>query len=129
MSCHPCIKMQCSSGTKSSSRRALCLSIRLKWSIIMGVATANRAFADNTSANLCSDPELSVERVPPVIRQMVSTLFVDGHADYERIFMHLLRYAQTDQSGNMATIIIPNQWELHQQDDTWPCCYTTLNTF
>ena len=95
----------------------------------MGVATANRAFEGNTAVNLYSDCELSVECVPLIIRQMVSTLFTDGHADYKRIFIHLLRYAQVDLSGRVTTIVIPNQWKLHQQDSSWPCCYATLNTF
>jgi hypothetical protein len=95
----------------------------------VGVATANRAFVGNTGVNLYSDCELSVECVPLIIRQMVSTLFTDGHADYGRIFIHLLRYAQVDLSGRVATIVISNQWKLHQQDSSWPCCYATLNTF
>lgn len=95
----------------------------------MVVATANVAFEDNASSDIYSSYELSVEHVSLAIRQQVSTLFADGDADYSRIFTHLLRYAQVEQSGKIATIIIPNQWKLHQQDTTWPCCYATLNTF
>jgi hypothetical protein len=70
---------------------------------------------------------LSVERVPLTIRQQVSMLFGQLRADYEGIFVHLLRYAHV--RGDTAIIRIPNQWKLHQLDGTWPCCYATLNTF
>jgi len=95
----------------------------------VGVATANNAFAGKTAGNLYSDCELSIECVPLIIRQMVSTLFIDARTNYERIFIHLLRYAQVDQSGRVATIVISNQWKLHYQDSSWPCCYATLNTY
>jgi hypothetical protein len=95
----------------------------------VGVATANRALVGDTAVDHPSDCALRVECLPLIMRRMVSTLFTDGHADYERIFLHLLRYAQADSTGRMATLTIPNQWKLHQQDSAWPCCYATLNTF
>jgi len=44
------------------------------------------------------------------------------------LLWHLPRL-QVDLSGRVATIVISNQWKLHQQDSSWPCCYATLNTF
>lgn len=93
------------------------------------MAIANITFADNISGDLCSECESPVVCVSPILRQQISLLFVDGDADYEGIFMHLLRYAQLDQSGKMATIIIPNQLHFQLRDTTCPCCYATLNTF
>jgi hypothetical protein len=95
----------------------------------MVLAIADLDFTGNISGELYSDCESPVECVPPILRQQISFLFTDSDADYERIFLHLLRYAQVDQAEKMATIIIPNQWKLHQQDSAWPCCYSTLNTF
>jgi hypothetical protein len=95
----------------------------------MGAATADVDFAGNRSCVPGSSCELAVEHVSPILRQWLSLLFADGDAHYEGIFVHLLRYAQLDQSGKMATIIIPNQLHFQQQDTTCPCCYATLNTF
>lgn len=93
----------------------------------MRAATREKPFADTSPQDLFPICELSVERVPLTIRQQVSTLFGQLRADYEGIFVHLLRYARVQ--GNTAVIRIPNQWKLHQQDGAWPCCYATLNTF
>ena len=95
----------------------------------MVVALANQAFADTMSSDLCTDYESPIVRVPPILRRQVSLLFADGGADYVGIFMYLLRYARLDQSGKMATIIIPNQLHFQLRDSTCPCCYATLNTF
>ena len=95
----------------------------------MAVATTSRAFIADTAVNPRPGCALPVERVPVIIRRIVSTLFAGGHADYERIFSHLLRYARADPAGRVATLVIPNQRKLHQQDSAWPCCYATLNTF
>lgn len=93
----------------------------------MRAATIDKSLADTPPRDLFPTGELSVERVPLTIRQQVSTLFGQLRADYEGIFVHLLRYAHVQ--DDTAIISISNQWELHQQDGTWPCCYATLNTF
>jgi hypothetical protein len=93
----------------------------------MRAATIDKSLADTPPQDFSPICELSVERVPLTIRQQVSTLFGQLRADYEGIFVHLLRYAHVQ--DDTAIIRIPNQWKLHQQDGTWPCCYATLNTF
>ena len=93
----------------------------------MRAATREKSLADTPPQDLFPICELSVERVPLSIRQQVSTLFGQFRVDYGRIFAHLLRYAH--EQDDSAIIRIPNQWKLHQQDGTWPCCYATLNTF
>ena len=93
----------------------------------MRAATKEKSLADASPQDFFPICELSVERVPLTIRQQVSTLFGQLRVDYEGIFVHLLRYAHVQDDS--AIIRIPNQWKLHQQDGTWPCCYATLNTF
>ncbi len=93
----------------------------------MRAATIDKSLADTPPQDLFPICELTVERVPLTIRRQVSTLFGQLRADYEGIFVHLLRYAHVQ--DDTAIISIPNQWKLHQQDGTWPCCYATLNTF
>src|SRR2546429_7574779 len=93
----------------------------------MRAATREKSLADTPPQDFFPICELSIERVPLAIRQQVSTLFGQLRADYEGIFVHLLRYAHVQ--DDTAIIRIPNQWKLHQQDGTWPCCYATLNTF
>ncbi len=94
----------------------------------MVAATIDTPVIDTMPEVPLSGCKLSVEQVPLAIRQLVSILFDHLDADYEGIFVHLLRYARVQQPDDMAIISIPNQWQLHQQDRDWPCCYATLNT-
>lgn len=93
----------------------------------MRTATREKPLADTPLHDFFPLCELSVERIPLTIRQQISTLFGQLRSDYEGIFIHLLRYAHVQ--NDTAIIRIPNQWKLHQQDETWTCCYATLNTF
>src|SRR5438067_1575261 len=93
----------------------------------MVTATIDKALIDTMPEGPLSGCKLSVEQVPLAIRQLVSILFDQLDADYKGTFIHLLRYAQVQPPGDVAIISIPNQWQLHQQDRDWPCCYATLN--
>ena len=94
----------------------------------MVAATIEKPVIDMMPEVPLSGCKLSVEQVPLAIRQLVSILFDHLDANYQGIFVHLLRYARVQQPDDVAIINIPNQWQLHQQDRDWPCCYATLNT-